>query len=283
MKVAFRKSDSAASLLLFVYNNLLTYYEKDVLKLSSLLDIMKPFGKSETALRMSLSRTVKAGLLENKSDEGEVYYGLTQEGKGAIDFWNKRSGLIWERYRLRNTPWDSKWHMLYFEIGEEQKGNKAIIVERLSQLGFRALGPGTWISPYVQPGKVADIVKDYSLDSEIVEMFGQIAFHQTTEIFLERVFNLQHLEQPYNDFVRTFREKLSQIKSANKTEQNVNKGQALPLLHALGWQYFNIAAQDAMLPKEIYPEWIGDEAARLMIEYREILINMVLEYLAKFD
>ncbi len=59
MKVILRKNDSATSLLLFVYNSYFNFYQKDTIKLSSLLEIMKAFGKSESATRMSLSRTVK--------------------------------------------------------------------------------------------------------------------------------------------------------------------------------------------------------------------------------
>ncbi|WP_363319087.1 hypothetical protein [Desulfosporosinus sp.] len=46
------------------------------------------FGKSETATRMSLSRTVKSGTLINKNDGSEVYYTLDSGGRDAINTWN---------------------------------------------------------------------------------------------------------------------------------------------------------------------------------------------------
>lgn len=110
--VTLRKVDSTTSLLLFVYNNYLSEYNKDTLKLSSLLEIMKTFGKSESATRMSLSRTVKAGILVNQNIEKEVNYSLAANGKHAVDIWNNEIRRFWKRYVQRHQPWEKKWHLL---------------------------------------------------------------------------------------------------------------------------------------------------------------------------
>jgi len=154
MKVILRKNDSATSLLLFIYNNYWVHFNKDTIKLSSLLQLMMAFGKSETATRMALSRTVKAGILINKNDGSDVNYTLDTSGKEAINTWNEEMQQFWKRYTLRNKPWNKKWYFINLEFGEEDKENRSTILEKLRQNGFGILGTNTWISPYT-----CDIVK----------------------------------------------------------------------------------------------------------------------------
>ncbi|HYE11294.1 MAG TPA: hypothetical protein VEF53_14050, partial [Patescibacteria group bacterium] len=112
MKLILRKNDSATSLLLFIYNNYFSKSQKDSLKLSSLLEIIKVFDKNETAIRMSLSRAVKAGILSKSRQGNEVIYSLTDVGRQSIDLWNEGVESFWKRFRLRNSSWDGKWYIV---------------------------------------------------------------------------------------------------------------------------------------------------------------------------
>ncbi|KUO51116.1 MAG: hypothetical protein APF76_16615 [Desulfitibacter sp. BRH_c19] len=283
MKVILRKSDSATSLLLFIYNNCITQYNKDTLKLSSLLEIMKAFGKSETATRMSLSRTVKAGILINKTDGREVHYSLAPSGREAINIWNEGIHQFWKRYTLRNKTWDKKWHLLNLNFGEENKENRPVVLERLQQIGFGVLGTNTWITPYCQTNDIQNILTEFNMNTGVVEMYGELTIYQDMYSFVESVFHLKELEKLYKNFINTFSEKFEEIKKIYQEEWFIGGGKALPLLHSLGWEFFNIASEDVMLPKALYPEWEGDEAAQLMLEFRSILLESTIKYLKKYE
>lgn len=114
-------------------------------------------------------------------------------------------------------------------------------------------------------------------------MYGEITIHQDTESFLDRIFHLKDLEEPYKQFVETFSVRFEETKKICREEVFILEGKALPLMHALGWEFFFIAAEDAALPKELKPHWAGDEAARLMKEYRNILLDATRKYLEKFE
>ncbi len=281
--VILRKSDSATSLLLFVYNNYVTQYSKDTLRLSSLLEIMKAFGKSESAIRMSLSRTVKAGVLTNYNVGSEVYYQLAPNGKEAIMAWNEGMEHFWKRYALRNKPWDRKWHLLNLEFGEQHRENRADILERLKQIGFGVLGINTWITPYYQPYEVQKILAEFGINTSAVEMHGDLIIGQEVGSFLDNIFGPRELEKLYKNFINIFTEKYEITKKIAREHWFIEEGRSLPLLHAIGWEFFYIATQDAALPKVLYPEWAGDKAAQLMIDFRRILLAAATEYLGKFE
>jgi len=283
MKVVLRKSDSATSLLLFIYNNYLTQYNKQSLKLSSILEIMKAFGKSETATRMSLSRTVKVGILSNYTDEGEVYYSLATTGREAISKWNEEMQQFWKRYALRNNAWDKKWHILSLEFGEVQRENRTIILEKLKQIGYGVLSTNTWIAPHLQTDEIKKILTKFNMNQGAVGIHGKMTIYQDTNSFAENIFHLRELEESYHSFIEKFGEKFEETKKIYQKEWFVGEGRSLPLLHNLGWEFLNIATEDAALPKDLYPYGVGDEAAKLMIEFRRILLEASIKYLGKFD
>jgi len=283
MKVILRKNDSATSILLFIYNNYLTHFDNDTIKLSSLLKIMKAFGKSETATRMSLSRTVKTGILINRNDGSEVYYTLDSRGKEAINTWNEGMQQFWKRYTLRNKPWDKKWYLVNLEFREEHKVNRATILGKLQQNGFGILSTNTWISPYYRTDEIKRILTEFDINTGVVEMYGEMTIYEDRIAFVDKVFHLKELEKSYERFTKLFSKKLEETKKLYQEEWFVEGGHALPLLHALGWEFLSIATDDATLPKTLYPAWAGDEAAQLMIEFRRILLEATLKYLGKFD
>ncbi|MDO0824703.1 PaaX family transcriptional regulator [Desulfosporosinus nitroreducens] len=283
MKVILRKNDSATSLLLFIYNNFLTHCNKDTIKISSLIQIMKVFGKSETATRMSLSRTVKSGILINKNDGSEVYYTLDSSGRDSINTWNEGMQQFWKRYALRNKPWNKKWYLVNLEFREENKANRSTILEKLQQNGFGILSANTWICPYCQTDELQKILTEFNMNTGVVEMNGEMTINEDMISFVDKVFHLKELEKSYENFIKIFNKKLEETKELYQEEWFVEGGHSLPLLHALGWEFLSIATDDATLPKTLYPAWAGDEAAQLMLELRRILLEATIKYLGKFE
>ncbi|HOM43465.1 MAG TPA: PaaX family transcriptional regulator C-terminal domain-containing protein [Bacillota bacterium] len=282
MKLILRKNDSATSLLLFIYNNYYSKTSKDDLKLSSLLAILKAFDKNETAIRMSLSRAVKSGFLINSKVAGEVVYTLSPMGKQAIKLWNQGVISYWKRYRLRRQPWDGKWHIINIEFSDDKKQRQEII-DKLEQYGFVLINANTWISPYYQKDEVDELIKEYNLEKRIVEIHGEIKLRREIDGFIESIYCLDGLGKKYGEFVSTYAEKLQQIKEVYKDSRFIDSGKALPLLHELGWHFFNIASDDAVLPMQLRSHWEGDEAADLMSELREMLMEASMKFFEKLE
>ena len=282
MRLILRKNDSATSLLLFIYNNYYSKTSKYSLKLSSLLNILKAFDKNETAIRMSLSRAVKSGFLVNSKEGSEVVYTLSDMGKQSIELWNEGVINLWKRYKLRQQPWDGKWYFVNIEFSDDKK-QKAEVIDKLQQLGFALINTNTWLCPYYQKDEINEAIDKFKLKTGVVEIYGEMNIRKDVDEFLEEVYQLDALKERYKEFISTYETKVIQIKELCKEEQFVSSGQALPLLHELGWQFFSVALDDAVLPKQLFPYWEGDVAASVMKEYRELLLDASWKFLDKFE
>lgn len=282
MKIIFRKNDSATSLVLFIYNNYYTKTAKDSLKLSSLLEILKVFNKSETAIRMSLSRAVKAGILINSRNDGEVIYTLSAFGKQSINLWNEGVMNYWKRFKLRNLSWDGRWHLINIEFTNDKKQHREII-DKFQQFGFALTNKNTFISPYAQKDEVNKIIQEYSIEESVIEIIGEVTIRKNMMAFLEEVYHLDNLKEKYQGFVNQHADKLSKILKLTSEEKFISEGKALQMLNEIGWKFFEIAADDAVLPIQLYPHWAGDEAAIIMKEVRKSLLEASNKYLDRFE
>lgn len=283
MKVILRKKDSSTSILLFIFNNYMAKTTKDYMTLSSLLEIMKVFGKNETTTRMSLSRATKGGLLTNIKRDKVVTYVLTTEGKKFIELWNEGAMNLSERYEFRNAEWDNKWYFLNIGFKKDTNNSNAEFIDKLQQYGFAQINSNTWLTPYHQYEKVWKLIEAHNLSDGIIETYGKMTIHNDMNAFLDKVFRIKKLKALYDQFINIYSDKLVEIKQIYKDSNFVNDGLALPILHELGTHYFNIASDDAVLPKQILPEWQGDKAKLIMNNIREMLLEATYEYFNKFD
>lgn len=283
MKLILRKNDSATSLLLFIYNNYMAKTGKDYLRLSSLLEMLGVFGKSETAIRMSLSRAVKSGLLINSKIESEVVYSLTSQGKNAINLWNEGVIYFWKRYRLRHSDWNNMWYFINIEFTDDNKQRKVEFFDKLQQQGFAQINTSTWVTPYHQSDDLWSLIEKYHLGNCVTEIYGEMTIHKDMDKFLDDTFGVKKLRVSYKKFIADFSKRLVEVKLQSSAADFVEKGLALPVLHELGWNFFAISSDDAVLPKQILPDWEGDTAALIMKEMREILSDASYKYLEKFN
>lgn len=275
-----RKNDSSTSLILFVYNMFMRKAKKDSLKLTSLLEILEDFEKTESSVRMSLSRAVKAGLLQNERTGDEVVYSLTPSGKETISLWNEGSRRFWQRYQLRQSSWDGKWHILRIDFSAEPDKKQAL-TEALSGLGFGNAGGGLWVCPYYRPEEVHGLLPD-SVKKTMLEIRGELTTQKNIRTFVEEVYHLEKLAAGYGRFIREYGSLAGRLKE--KREKGEQGGpEELNVLARLGWDFFDTAGEDAALPWELEPLWVGDEAALIMRELRPALETLAWNYLKKFN
>jgi DNA-binding transcriptional regulator PaaX len=247
------------------------------------LEMVKVFGKNETAIRMSLSRAVKAGVLINSKQDNEVYYTLTYQGKKAISLWNEGAINFWKRYRLRNSGWDNKWHFINVDFLEGKKDVKAEFLDKLGQYGYAQINTNTWITPFLQDKEVLGLIKEYGMGDAVVEIHGEMKIHKDMSRFLDEIFGIGKLKIKYRGFTGAYEGKLAKISKVYKDKDFIDNGLALPFLQELGWSFFNIASEDSVLPKEVLPVWEGDKAAYIMKESRKMLVEAANKYFERYE
>ncbi len=274
MKITLRKRNSVTSIVLFIYNLYGEYRGEYSISLDNLINYIQCFGKSESAIRMSLSRLVSSDILENKKDDRQVVYHLTEEGLGNIESWNRGMSRFFERYKLRYKEWNSQWKSIYLiDFNKSDQGNK-IVLEELEELGLGELDNNLWISAYDMEREIEKVIADRT-DINYLFFDGDISTNLSLSELIERAYNLKELEEKYNDFMQQLEDKEILVK-----EKSLSAAELVPVLFELGWGFYDIATSDPALPKELNYSWSGDQAVEKFKELRGLLYSSIIELFA---
>ncbi len=256
MKITLRKRNSVTSIVLFIYNLYGEYSGDYSISLDSLINYIQYFGKSESAIRMSLSRLVSSNIVENKKDGSRVIYHLTKEGLSNIESWNRGLSSFFNRYKLRTKQWNRQWKSIYLiDFNKSDQENK-VVLEELVELGLGEVDNNLWISPYDMESEIKKVLADRS-DINFLFLEGYISSNLSLSELVEKVYNLNELEKKYKDFIKQLEEKEGVI-----DEKYLSTGELLPILFELGWGFYDIVTSDPALPKNILVSWSGDQAVK---------------------
>lgn len=99
---------------------------------------------NELALRRSIKRLYKSKLIDYREDKGgTVKLILSKKGKHKILKYNLDKIEIKKPVR-----WDKLWRLVTFDIPEEKKSARAVLVSKLKELGFYPMQKSVFIYPY---------------------------------------------------------------------------------------------------------------------------------------
>ncbi len=98
------------------------------------------FNKKQ-AIRNSISRLKKHGLLKQESKNGKYFLILTQKGR---EYFLK----IQKAEKKRKQKWDKKWRVVVFDIEEKYRSIRVKVRKELLSYGFFKLQNSVWIYPY---------------------------------------------------------------------------------------------------------------------------------------
>lgn len=164
------------------------------LSVASLIRLMAGLDVDEPAVRSSISRLKRRGLLEPRREGGAAGYALSRRGRQILAEGDRR---IFDRPRASIAD---GWLLAVFSVPEAQRRQRHTLRARLAWLGFGTVSPGVWIAP----GQLADETRDV-LDgdglSAYVELFlaDYLAFGNVGEQ-IGRWWDLDRLGQQYQEF-----------------------------------------------------------------------------------
>lgn len=258
------KKDSVTSTLLFIFNVFLVERGVTSVPLKKIFRLLEPFEKSETSIRMGLSRGVQNGLFINEKKGQEVYYRLTDIAMESFDYWQKTLARFRERIETQHENWDGSWSVVMLDLPVRKKPADYIdqFTESLQQLGYGSLNKGHWISPYDFSADVTGLADKYVMNKEILIFHGKLR-NKKPEAVASEVWPVQELADKYKKFA------LEVKKSAGKLNAALDSGQVLTFLYLYGSDLFEIIQDDPQLPMDLLPaDWQGPNAARTFGEIR---------------
>lgn len=115
--------------------------EGNWLSVAALVALLGDLGLDAAAVRSSVSRLKKRGVLESVRRESRAGYALSDD---ALAILREGDARIWSRPRA--TPADG-WLVVVFSVPEAEREKRHVLRSLLVSLGFGTAAPGVWIAP----------------------------------------------------------------------------------------------------------------------------------------
>lgn len=224
----------------------------------SLIDLCRPLGVSEGAVRTALSRMSARGWIGSERHGRNAFYALTERGRRLLEEGERRI------YRPdRDEPWDGSWQLVAYSIPEEERSLRDRLRLRLSWLGLGTLGSGLRISPYDVSEEVAGVADGLGVGDRVEIFEGRHLGFSDTERLVEACWDLPAVHERYLAFIDRHLPEYERFSEALE-------GATLPDEEAyvhrfdLVHEYREFPLEDPYLPRELLPgDWAGDCAAGL--------------------
>jgi phenylacetic acid degradation operon negative regulatory protein len=242
--------------------------EQNWLSIASLVRLMGDLGVEGQAVRSSVSRLKRRGLLCSLHRSGTAGYALSPTSLEVL-----REGDARIFGRRRATVRDG-WALVVFSVPETERDRRHELRSRLSRLGFGTVAPGVWLAPGHLAGEVTEVLARRSL-SGYVDIF--LAEHLGCPDLAGKVrqwWDLDALSAEYEQFIRCYRPLAQRIASQALTGQDAFREYVSMLI---AWQ--RLPYLDPGLPLELLPDsWNGVTAGDLFTEINDHLCGPALRH-----
>ncbi|MBP2652517.1 MAG: hypothetical protein H6Q73_86 [Firmicutes bacterium] len=275
MYITVKKEDSVISILLFIFNVFLLDRGITQIPLKKIFQVLVPFQKNESAIRMGLSREIRNGMLINKKHNNETYYHLTDKAINSFKHWIKTMDYNQQMMKYQLSDWNGTWNILMLHNSNAEKDYWDELIQTLSRLKFGNLDKNIWISPYHIPSQIEFLQKKYQLDKNLFLFESCLNTANTPTDLAKKIWPIKKLGTRYNQYL----DSLSTVVYYSDTKVRLN-GDELPLLYSYGLKLFEIVQDDPRLPIQVLPsDWLGIEAVKKFTELRSKLLPKAYEYI----
>ncbi len=232
------------------------------ISVSALIRLMAAAGVDEQAVRSSLSRLKRRGIVESERRGSVAGYALSDYARQVLEVGDRR--IFGQR---ENDVHD--WVIVVFSVPESERAKRHALRARLSWLGFGTVSSGVWIAP----GHLAEDARAVLLSDGLepyVDLFRAryVAFGDPAAK-VAQWWDLDSLEQLYVEFVDAH----EPTRQAWATQAQVAPGPAAfaDYVRALtSWR--RLPYLDPGLPADLLPtSWAGTTAADTFFDLRRML------------
>ena len=225
--------------------------EGDWLSVASLIALMAELGVDSPAVRSSVSRLKRRGVLESVSRNGQAGYALSA---GSLAVLREGDRRIWSHPRA--TAADG-WLVVVFSVPESMRERRHALRSELSRLGFGTAAPGVWVAPATLYDETLRVLDGAGLTAYTEFFRGDYLGSGDVAARMREWWDLDQLSGLYEDFCAAWRP-VARRRSAWSPEGAF--AAYVPMLTA--WR--RLPYLDPGLPLEHLPAgWPGIEAGEL--------------------
>ena len=224
------------------------------LSVASLIKFMAELDVDEPAVRSSISRLKRRGILEATRMDGAAGYWLSQAAQEILAEGDRR---IFERPVSRLAD---GWVLAVFSVPESERERRHILRSRLTWLGFGSAAPGVWIAPSHLHDEARMVLSRLDLASYVDLFRAEYLGFADLRTSVEQWWDLQQLRVLYDEFRATW----EPVWTRWRRRRTADDGQAFADYVRALTQWRRLPFLDPWLPAELLPaDWPGASAADL--------------------
>ncbi|MDD7939105.1 PaaX family transcriptional regulator C-terminal domain-containing protein [Actinomycetospora lutea] len=233
------------------------------MSIADLVALMSDLGVDQQAVRSSIFRLKKRGLLEAEKVGRAAGYRLSPDAEAILAEGDTR---IFQRTR---AAVGDGWLLVVFSVPEAERDKRHTLRTTLTRLGLGTVGPGTWVAPAHLEPAVVGALERVGLRG-FADLF--VGAHRGAESASETVaawWDLRAMEKLYAEWLDRFAPVRARWRSG---EGDTGDAQAFVDWVGIVTAWRRLPYLDPGLPLEsLPPDWTGVRAEDLVMELRELL------------
>jgi phenylacetic acid degradation operon negative regulatory protein len=251
-------------------------YSRDAdgwMSVAALVSLLRDLGVDEPAVRSSISRLKRRGILVARRAGGAAGYELSGEGQAILREGDHR---IFRRERARLGD---GWLLAVFSVPEAERHQRHVLRSQLSRLGFGTAAPGVWIAPAYLHEATAEMLTRLGL-SGYADLFhaDHLAFGDLAAK-VRQWWDLDQTERLARDFVAVY-EPVLQGWAGRRAASRPRDAFADYVRVLTDWR--RLPYLDPGLPAELLPPgWAGARAAEIFFTLQSRLAGAAGEHAAR--
>jgi phenylacetic acid degradation operon negative regulatory protein len=243
------------------------------MSVASLVSLLGDLGVDEPAVRSSISRLKRRGILVARRAGASAGYELSGEGQAILREGDHR---IFRRERARLGD---GWLLAVFSVPEAERHQRHVLRSRLSRLGFGTAAPGVWIAPAYLHEATAEMLTRLGL-SRYADLFhaDHLAFGDLAAK-VRQWWDLDRTERLASDFVAAYEPVL--LGWPGRRAGSRPRDAFADYVRVLtDWR--RLPYLDPGLPAEVLPPgWTGARAAEIFFTLQSRLAGAAGEHAAR--
>lgn len=227
-----------------------------------LVRLLAELGVDEAAVRSSVSRLKRRGLLEQERRGNAVGYVLSAPAREILAAGDRRI------FRTDRAALADGWVLVVFSVPESQRASRHVLRSQLAAIGLGTVASGVWIGPARLAGDVRHALERLGLTG-YADVFtaDHVAFGDPRER-VARWWDLASLEAQYETYVQDW----SPVLASWRRRRAVQPAAAFCDYVGTLTDWRRLPYLDPGLPAEVLPaRWEGTRAADVFFGLRERL------------